>query len=102
MACKHFSKKTLGVADKTSANIRLKKARQQNNKGRIDFNENKLKQADEYFYYMKYPLRDLVASLPDVESRDLTKGMNSAKNADPFEPIRDNFQGGQKDHCKLF
>jgi hypothetical protein len=89
-------KRLLGVADKTSANKRLEKARQEKNQGRISFNENKLNQADEYFYYMKYPLQDLVASLPDIKSQDLKKGMNSARSADPFEPIKDNFQGGQK------
>ena len=66
-------KRLLVVADKTSASKRLEKARQEKNQGRISFNENKLNQADEYFYYMKYPLRDLVASLPDIKSQDLKK-----------------------------
>jgi hypothetical protein len=58
--------------------------------------EAKLAKSDEFYHYLKFPLQDLVASLPRITSQDLTKGINSARNADPFKPIRDNFQGGQK------
>jgi hypothetical protein len=89
-------KRVISNADTSLFGKRIESAKKHNNSKRLEFAQSRLNKADEYFYYMKYPLQDLVASLPDIKSQDLKQGMNSARNADPFEPIKDNFQGGSK------
>ena len=88
-------KRVLGNANPELINSQINRARKSNRSERVAKLENKLSKSDEYYNYLKYPLRDLVASLPELKSQDLKKNLNSAK-VDPFEPIRDAFPDGQK------
>lgn len=88
-------KRVLGNANPELINSQINRARKSNRSERVAKLENKLSKSDEYYNYLKYPLRDLVASLPELKSQDLKKNLNSAK-VDPFEPIRDAFPDGEQ------